>query len=138
MKTTEVAEVGIKTLCPEDYFQRMLIREREKTEKSGSQFMLVLVDVGELFNYKWGEKDVLLQNTIQALNASTREVDMTGWYLYNSLIGIICPGFYKPEKGIVIEKIRRKLEASLEPHEAIGIKIYSVFYSNIEEPMPVF
>jgi hypothetical protein len=133
MKMTETMEFETRTLCTEDYFQRMLIREREETEKSGRQFMLVLLEVGELLNENWSDKNGLIHKTALALRASTRDIDTKGWYLQDTLIGIICPDLYRDDKNVVTEKIRLKLEAFLDPLEAATVKIYTIFYSNIEE-----
>jgi PleD family two-component response regulator len=137
MKMAETIDVENEALCTEDYFQQRLIREREQTEKSGRHFMLVLLDVGELFNKEWSDNADLLQKTGSALNASTREIDLKGWYLKNTLIGIICPGIDTSDKRLVIDKIRQEINAFLEPPEAAAVKIYTIFYSNIEETGPV-
>jgi hypothetical protein len=138
MKMTGTAEFATRTLCEEDNFQKMLIREREQTEKSGRQFMLVLLEVGELLNENWSDKGALTYKIALALKASTREMDTKGWYLYNTLIGIICPDLSKDDRNWVIEKIRQRLEAFLDPLEAATVKIYTVFYSNAEEPVQAF
>ena len=137
MKMIETIEVESETLSSEEYFQQRLIREREQTEKSGSHFMLVLLDVGEVFNKQWGDKADLLQKMCSALNASTREIDLKGWYLKNTLIGIIFPDIYKSDKSVVIDKIRQEINSFLEPLEAAAVKIYTIFYSNMEETPPV-
>jgi hypothetical protein len=133
MKSIEIAEYQNSVLSTEDFFQRELIRERERSEKSGHQFMLVLLDVGELFSERWSEKGVLMQQMSLVLNAATRDIDIKGWYLNNTLIGIIYPGYRKEDKGVVVESLRQKTKSFLEPDEAQSIKIYTVFFSNIEE-----
>jgi len=133
MKQTEIVETENVSLRSEDYFQRMLINEREESEKSGHQFMLVLLDVGELLNEKWNEKETLLQELSGVLHTATREIDVKGWYLFNTLIGIIYPGYCKEDKDSAVEKLRQKIKSNLEFREAESIKIYTIFFSNIEE-----
>jgi hypothetical protein len=138
MKMIGITEIEKSELCSEEYFQRSLILEREQSERTGHQFMLVLLDVSELLNEKWVERDLLLERIALAFNASTRYKDIKGWYLYNTLIGIIYPGFTKDDKSSAVSDLRQKMEFFLEPQEAAGIKIYTIFYSSIEETAPIF
>ncbi len=56
-------------------FVRMLRLERRRTERSGRQFMLVLISC-EDFN----SDGSLLDHSVAALSSVTRETDILGWY----------------------------------------------------------
>jgi hypothetical protein len=118
---------------PEEYFQKLLINERKRTERFGRPFMLMLLDVGRLFKNSKKEKDVIVQNLAFALNVSTREVDIKGWYMNDCLIGIICPEFYKADNNWIVDKIRQKLISFLDIQDAVAIKIYCLMYPSAED-----
>ncbi len=132
MNIAEVDTLEKDLFCPEDHFQNMLINERKRTERFGRPFMLILLDVGRLLGEGSKEKPAVLQNLAFALNSSTREIDMKGWYLFGSLVGIICPEFYEANKTRLVEKLRQKLKSFLEPEEAASIKIYCIMYPDNE------
>lgn len=118
---------------PEEYFQKLLISERKRTERFGRPFMLMLLDVGCLLKNGRKEKDVILQNLEFALISSTREIDSKGWYLNNCLIGIICPEFYKTDTKWAVDKLRQKLISFLDVQDAANIKIYCIMYPGVED-----
>jgi hypothetical protein len=74
----------------EEYFQRMLILERLRSRRTGKPFMLMLLDIGKLLKGKRAEKAFVLRRLISVLNSSTRAIDLKGWYMLDSIIGIIC------------------------------------------------
>ena len=121
---------------PEDYFQKLLINERKRTERFGRPFMLMLLDVGRLFKDRQKERDVVLQNLAFALISSTREIDSKGWYLNNCLIGIICPEFYKADTKWAVDKLRQKLASFFDMQEAANMKIYCITYPGPEDDRP--
>lgn len=70
----------------EDYFNELLRIERKRTERSKKPFLLVLADVS---GADWAERDYLLKNISSILFASTREIDIKGWYKNNEVVGIL-------------------------------------------------
>ena len=68
------------TYCSEEYFQRMLVLERKRTERSGKPFVLILLDIGKLLKAKPQEKTFVLQKLVSVLDSATREIDVKGWY----------------------------------------------------------
>jgi hypothetical protein len=126
---------------PEDYFQKLLINERKRTERFGRPFMLILLDVGRLFKDRQKERDIVLRNLTFALNPTTREIDIKGWYMNDRLIGIICPEIYKVNKTWPVDKIRQKLASFLDLKDAANIKIYCIIFpgeedESVAEPTP--
>jgi hypothetical protein len=132
MNPSEQAIAENETLVPEDYFQKMLINERKRTERFGRPFMLVLLDVSRIFKERWDAKESLLQNLELAINASTREIDLKGWYAHNKLIGILCPEIYKTDKNWIIDKLRHKVKTYLEPNAASSVRIFCLYYPEVE------
>lgn len=118
---------------PEEYFQKLLISERKRTERFGRPFMLMLLDVGPLLKNGRKDKDVIIQNLAFALISSTREIDSKGWYLNDCLVGIICPEFYKADTKWAVDKLRQKLASFLDMQDAANIKIYCIIYPGAEE-----
>jgi hypothetical protein len=134
---TDDSDIGEKELFyPEDYFQKLLINERRRTERFGRPFMLMLLDVGRLLKERRKEEEVTLQSLAFALNSSTREIDIKGWYLHNCLIGIICPEFNKADTKWAVDKLRQKLASFFDSQEAATMKIYCIMYPGPEEEHP--
>jgi hypothetical protein len=133
MKTTGFDILEKDLFYPEEYFQKLLINERKRTERFGRPFMLILLDVGCLFKDSQKERGVVLQNLTFALNSSTREIDSKGWYMMDRLIGIICPEIYKATNTWVVDKIRQKLISFLDIKEAVAIKLYCIMYPDVED-----
>jgi lipopolysaccharide/colanic/teichoic acid biosynthesis glycosyltransferase len=65
-------------------FVRMLRLERRRTERSGRQFMLVLIS-SEDFNSDNG----LLDQSVAAVSSVTRETDILGWYQSGTTLGLL-------------------------------------------------
>ncbi len=116
----------------EEYFERMLILERMKSQKTGKPLILILLDIGKLTKGKQTEKTFVLRRLMTVLNTSTREIDMKGWYMFGSIIGIICQNV--PEKHL--DKVTGRLKNKLSEEElfhvvgnkANAIKLLSFLY----------
>jgi lipopolysaccharide/colanic/teichoic acid biosynthesis glycosyltransferase len=68
-------------------FMRMLALERKRSERSNSGFVLMLIESPQLF--KGGAVENAVRQLRSALSQSTRETDIKGWYLEESVIGVI-------------------------------------------------
>lgn len=78
---------GDRTVLDEDSFHRMISLERKRTERSQRPFLLMLLDISStLAGDNTGKR---LLNTLTALSSSIREIDVTGLYKNNSVIGIM-------------------------------------------------
>jgi len=93
----------------EEYFQRMLILERLRSQKTGKPFLLILLDIRKLINGKRAEKTFVLRRLISALNSSTRTIDMKGWYMHDSIIGIICQDIRGRNGTVVSGRIKNTI-----------------------------
>ncbi|HTF69793.1 MAG TPA: sugar transferase [Edaphobacter sp.] len=73
-------------LIQEAVFVQMLRLERRRTERSGKQFMLVLIS-GDDFQTDLG--GLLIQNVVAAISSNTRETDLLGWYEQDATLGLL-------------------------------------------------
>src|SRR3982074_80105 len=73
-------------VIPEAVFVQMLRLERRRTERSGKQFMLVLVS-GDDFHAESG--GMLINNVVAGISSSTRETDVLGWYERDVTLGVL-------------------------------------------------
>lgn len=98
------------TVADEHHFVRTLRVERKRTERSGSPFMLMLIDAGVSF-----EADDVLRQVIGAVSLSIRETDTLGWYKTGSVLGIIFTEIGSADES-VIDTIWHKVTTSLRDH----------------------
>jgi hypothetical protein len=118
----------------EEYFHRMLILERMKSQKTGKPFMLVLLNIDKLIKGKRTEKAFVLRRLVSVLNSSMRDIDFKGWYMFGSIIGIICQNV--PEKHLdkVTGRLKHKLSEEGKFHlvgnNADAIKLLSLLCPN--------
>jgi hypothetical protein len=99
------------TYCSEEYFQRMLVLERLKSKKTGKPFTLILLDIGKLTKGKRAEKAFVLRRLVSVLNSSTHDIaiKVKGWYMFDSIIGIICQDVHKKHRDKVTGRLKDKL-----------------------------
>jgi hypothetical protein len=99
------------TYCSEEYFQRMLVLERSRSKKTGKPFTLILLDIGKLNKGKQKEKTFVLRKLASVLNSSTRDIDIKvrGWYMFDSIIGIICQDVKEKRRNGVTGRLKDKL-----------------------------
>ena len=71
----------------EETFHRMISLERKRSERSQRPFVLLLIDTGR--GYPDDKQGRVLLDMLSALQAATRETDVTGWYTTSSVVGIM-------------------------------------------------
>src|SRR5437660_11260959 len=76
-----------RVVLNEDVFASMLYLERRRAERARNRFVLILVDVKNTLT--GGQKDRTINTLSNAIAEGTRETDIIGWYLENSLMGVI-------------------------------------------------
>jgi lipopolysaccharide/colanic/teichoic acid biosynthesis glycosyltransferase len=112
-----------REIASESVFTRLLWLERRRAERSHRQFLLMLLDAETLFNGEGGE--LVRQKAMQALLASTRETDFSGWYRHNATLGVILTeidvGNLMRTINAVLVKVNAALLASLSLPELNGI-----------------
>lgn len=95
-------------ILDEFHFVRMLRVERNRTERSGKPFMLMLLSSETLF-----QESGVLGDIVGAVASSTRETDTLGWYDTGASLGILFTEIGTTDRG-TIEKIVAKVSGALE------------------------
>jgi hypothetical protein len=132
MDSIETSVLKSDTFCSETVFQRMLILERKKTERTGRPFLLILLNIDDLLRDSKRPREVIMQDFVSSFSESTREVDLKGWYKHDSLIGIICTEVATGKKDAVVAKIKNKLLAFFGVEEIKLISLYLIDYPEYE------
>jgi exopolysaccharide biosynthesis polyprenyl glycosylphosphotransferase len=111
-------------IADESLFKRLLLLERRRSERAGTRFALMLVDMEEL-GPKLGVEG--MERLGQAIGTTMRETDITGWYNNASVLGIILTtlnGACRQElESVVVERTRTALSQHSRSSEAQHIWI---------------
>ncbi len=112
----------------EDSFNRMLALERKRSERSKRPFMLMLLS---LEGIPEGESGCNVRAKLfSCLESAKREIDVLGWYKFNTIAGIIFTEISDLNDGAVSEVIVNRIKSSLalnmgaDEIEKIIINIY--------------
>ncbi len=103
-------------LISEDLFTKLLSLERKRSERSRKQFVLMLVDAGELL--RTDRREVALEHVTAALSLSTRETDIRGWYREDSVLGVILTEFGSADMRSALDTVFCKVNSAL--HDNLG------------------
>ncbi len=108
----------------EDNFNNILSIERKRAERSGKSFWLMLLDIEALLKTA-KEKEETIKKISDTLFL-TRETDFKGWYIYDSVLGIIFTEVNGSGQGFVKQKVRSELCNVLgtERADKIGISFH--------------
>lgn len=115
-------------ICPESLFLNKLCNERNRTNRSGKPFLLMLIGMEQ--TTKTGTDPGILKNIALILLSSKRETDICGWYEYGHRIGMIFTEIdsidTQEAREAISSKIRKKLSENipLEVLKAITICLY--------------
>ncbi len=104
--------VATRLVLDEDAFVSMLYLERRRAERAQKRFVLMLVDVKKAI-IENPRKRTLAQIT-SALTSVTRETDIVGWYLEESLIGVIGTEIGRAKPKVVQDKMLNKVRVAFE------------------------
>lgn len=97
-------------MLPQELFLKLLRLERKRTERSARRFVLMLLDAGNLLK---AAKTPVLANLLSALEQSTRDTDLKGWYKAGSVIGVIFTEVGSAEDKLIVHTLSTKLTQSL-------------------------
>ncbi|HTP66827.1 MAG TPA: sugar transferase [Geobacteraceae bacterium] len=103
----------------ENLFNYALCTERKRTERSQRPFLLLLLNIERLLqeeNAKGAVKDML-----SVLRKSLRNIDLCGWYKYNSVIGVLFPELGTQNTHAALEAIGLKIHGDLLRNFPLGI-----------------
>jgi len=79
--------IGTKGVLSEETFRRMISVERKRSERSQRPFVLLLIEAGH--SQPGDKQGRVLMDVLSALQGTTRETDITGWYTTNSAVGVM-------------------------------------------------
>jgi lipopolysaccharide/colanic/teichoic acid biosynthesis glycosyltransferase len=101
-----------RTSLSEEAFRRMIAIERKRTERSREPFLLMLLEAGG--NPGSGKTEKTLDGIMTALQASSRETDVIGWYKDRLTVGAIFTGLVVSDKNSVLSTILSRVGAALQ------------------------
>jgi lipopolysaccharide/colanic/teichoic acid biosynthesis glycosyltransferase len=94
-------------LLTEQHFQRAIVLERKRSERSGKAFLLMLVDSGNCRSSE--ERRNLIAEILSSLSLSTRETDVLGWYKKNVTAGVIFTEISSEDKASISAVMRARI-----------------------------
>jgi lipopolysaccharide/colanic/teichoic acid biosynthesis glycosyltransferase len=103
---------GKRTTLSEEAFRATIAIERKRTERSREPFLLMLLEMGNPSASRKSAK--ALDSVVTALQASTRDTDILGWYNDQKTVGAIFTGLVSEDKGTVVRTILTRVGAALE------------------------
>ena len=83
---SEASSSGERVVLNPEAFRRMISLERKRSERSRKPFVLLLLDMGDRPSDKNGK---LLGKISSVLSTSTRDIDVTGWYSNDCVVGVM-------------------------------------------------
>jgi lipopolysaccharide/colanic/teichoic acid biosynthesis glycosyltransferase len=92
-------------------FQRMIALERKRSDRSGKQFLLMLVDFGRALSREHSSQ--VLQEMFSAISLATRETDVIGWYKDDSVVGVMFIEINVNEPGTIQATMMARLSETL-------------------------
>jgi lipopolysaccharide/colanic/teichoic acid biosynthesis glycosyltransferase len=109
-------------------FVQMLRFERRRTERSGKQFMLVLIS-GEDFHAESG--GMLVSSVVSAISSTTRETDVIGWYERDVTLGLLMTEISLADTATIntiLQKISVAVQNAVSPEKYRRLALmYRVF-----------
>jgi len=108
----DAAAHGDREVLSEDAFRRRIAIERKRTERSREPFLLMLLEAGVS---QTGDKaDRTLEGIVSAMQSSTRETDVVGWYKDRGTVGVMFTGLVVSDKNSVLSTILARVSAALQ------------------------
>ncbi|WP_213806327.1 sugar transferase [Granulicella sp. dw_53] len=114
-------------------FVQMLRFERRRTERSGRQFMLVLLNSKE-FGTKLGSR--LINGIAKAIGSNTRETDVLGWYEQDLTLGLLMTEIGLADATTVetvSQKISDAVRNAVSPASFDRLKVTARLFPQISE-----
>ena len=112
MAADSTAAAAEREILDEATFQRMITRERKRTERSENPFLLMLLDLGHgLPSERQGQ---VLRKLLTALSSATRETDVTGWYWQNSVVGLMFTEITAEERSSIVTTMMSRVSEVLQ------------------------
>jgi hypothetical protein len=131
LSVPDMGNAPSRILLNEDAFVSMLYLERRRVERAGNRFVLVIVDVSRNLA-RISNKEHTVQVLTNSLSEATRETDIIGWYVQNSLIGVIGTELGEATNEVVqgkfLERLRSIFEMKLGWEKSASISVSFHFF----------
>lgn len=108
----DAAAYGERDVLIEEAFRRRIAIERKRTERSREPFLLMLLEAGSIQNSD--STDKTLTGIVAAMQSSTRETDVVGWYKDRNTVGVIFTGLVVSDKNSVLSTILGRVSTALQ------------------------
>jgi lipopolysaccharide/colanic/teichoic acid biosynthesis glycosyltransferase len=112
------------SLYVQDYFCEMVCQERRKSERSGKPVLLMLINIEKI---EADERKIdAIRKIVSVLFSVTREIDIKGWYKYQSNIGIVFREVKEVTDAVretLLDKVRDHLNNTLDAEIIKKIRI---------------
>jgi len=105
-------------ILPQEAFHKMITLERKRTERSRKPFLLMLLDTGSELPSDRSSR--LLVDVLNALAASTRETDVTGWYARGAVVGVMYTEIAPGDRSSIVATMLARVSNSLR--ENLGLE----------------
>ena len=105
-------------ILPQEAFHKMITLERKRTERSRKPFLLMLLDTGSELPSDRNSR--LLVDVLNALAASTRETDVTGWYATGAVVGVMYTEIAPCDRSSIVATMLARVSNSLR--ENLGLE----------------
>ncbi|GAB4251380.1 MAG: hypothetical protein Kow00109_27120 [Acidobacteriota bacterium] len=118
-------------LFDEEAFERVLVLERKRSERSGDPFLLVCIDVRQLRDGSGRLDPVLRDMLFSVLGCTFRETDVIGWRFEEEVVGVILTELGKGATPAIREKIHDKVRRCLDckfPEDVAASMEVRVYY----------
>lgn len=100
-----------REILNEETFNRMIVIERKRTERSKQPFLLMLLEGGR---HQGPAKDGgSLDGMVSCLLSSIRETDVIGWYKDRTTVGVVYTGLVVNNKNAVLSLILNRVSTAL-------------------------
>jgi len=102
----------------EEYFNELLRIERKRSERSKDHFLMMLLDISRFEGTE--DRIETIKKITSAILHSIREIDVVGWYRYDTIIGVIFremargTGCSSPIRDLILRRIYKNLQKKLD------------------------
>jgi len=110
-----VADQGV---LDEASFTQLIAVERNRSERSGTPFLLMLLDAGKESGSAVSE--ATLHGMASVLASYTRVTDMVGWYLQKKTVGVLFTGLDRNERDSIASAILGRVKLVLRDELAFS------------------
>jgi lipopolysaccharide/colanic/teichoic acid biosynthesis glycosyltransferase len=98
----------------EEVFHKMISVERKRTERSGTPFLLMLLDTGDCPPAQ--KNGSALNKIVSTLSLATRETDITGWYKHGSVVGVMFTEIDIEDRSSIVSTMLTRVSETMRAH----------------------